>query len=224
MTLVLRSSDTCENTFTQICRTRGDSVNRFIHRRACVPFTWYWFQLDMVSINSEMLHSMLRHRPPRRAATIVAAMPSPSSPWGQSRAIWASEIRIPPALGKNHPPTSAWRHSVTSSSMVSRSPPVRSSSLLIPKHAHGQGFQAIQRKDRHATAAAQSSDFDEATKGDRPGSDPKPQYESPPWLQRTQLLVGDEGLRRLHQSRVLLVGLGGVGSYAAEFLVRWVLI
>ena len=82
----------------------------------------------------------------------------------------------------------------------------------------------MRRKKRHATATAKSSDLNEATGGDRPGSDPKPQYEAPPWLQRTQLLVGDEGLKRLDRSRVLLVGLGGVGSYAAEFLVRWVLI
>lgn len=40
------------------------------------------------------------------------------------------------------------------------------------------------------------------------------------WLQRTRLLVGDDGLARLAATHVLLVGLGGVGSYAAEFLVR----
>ncbi|KAG1673945.1 hypothetical protein FOA52_015700 [Chlamydomonas sp. UWO 241] len=37
---------------------------------------------------------------------------------------------------------------------------------------------------------------------------------------RTHLLVGSSGIRALQQSRVLLVGLGGVGSFAAEFLVR----
>lgn len=37
---------------------------------------------------------------------------------------------------------------------------------------------------------------------------------------RTELLVGQEGFRRLQQSRVLVVGLGGVGSYAAEALAR----
>ncbi|KAI8475684.1 MAG: hypothetical protein J3K34DRAFT_517116 [Monoraphidium minutum] len=40
------------------------------------------------------------------------------------------------------------------------------------------------------------------------------------WLQRTRLLVGEEGLAKLAATRVLLVGLGGVGSYAAEFLAR----
>jgi len=55
------------------------------------------------------------------------------------------------------------------------------------------------------------------------GASPKSQYEAPTWLQRTHLLIGDEGLRRLDRSRVLLVGLGGVGSFAAEFLVRWVI-
>ncbi len=42
----------------------------------------------------------------------------------------------------------------------------------------------------------------------------------PDWLQRTQLLVGDDGIGRLASTRVLVVGLGGVGSFAAEFLAR----
>ncbi|MDH5610547.1 MAG: tRNA threonylcarbamoyladenosine dehydratase [Cyclobacteriaceae bacterium] len=40
------------------------------------------------------------------------------------------------------------------------------------------------------------------------------------WLERTELLIGKEALARLHASHVLVVGLGGVGSYAAETLVR----
>ena len=40
------------------------------------------------------------------------------------------------------------------------------------------------------------------------------------WLSRTQLLVGEEGIRRLQNAHVLVVGLGGVGSFAAEFVVR----
>jgi tRNA A37 threonylcarbamoyladenosine dehydratase len=40
------------------------------------------------------------------------------------------------------------------------------------------------------------------------------------WLQRTELLIGPQGIERLQQANVLLVGLGGVGSYAAEFLGR----
>jgi len=40
------------------------------------------------------------------------------------------------------------------------------------------------------------------------------------WKQRTQLLIGKDGLQKLEQSHVLVVGLGGVGSYAAEALVR----
>ena len=38
--------------------------------------------------------------------------------------------------------------------------------------------------------------------------------------QRTQILVGDAGVRRLGAARVLVVGLGGVGSYTAEALAR----
>ena len=44
--------------------------------------------------------------------------------------------------------------------------------------------------------------------------------EVPTWLERSELLVGKEVLLRLQQSNILLVGLGGVGSYAGEFLVR----
>ncbi len=44
--------------------------------------------------------------------------------------------------------------------------------------------------------------------------------EVPQWLERTELLIGDESIIRLLHSNVLLVGLGGVGSYAGEFLVR----
>ena len=40
------------------------------------------------------------------------------------------------------------------------------------------------------------------------------------WLERTELLIGQEHLLRLNQSHVLIVGLGGVGSYAAEFIAR----
>jgi len=40
------------------------------------------------------------------------------------------------------------------------------------------------------------------------------------WLSRTQLLVGNEGLDRLAQAHVLVVGLGGVGSFAAEYIAR----
>jgi tRNA A37 threonylcarbamoyladenosine dehydratase len=37
---------------------------------------------------------------------------------------------------------------------------------------------------------------------------------------RTELLVGCAGLDRLHNSRVMICGIGGVGSYAAEALGR----
>jgi tRNA A37 threonylcarbamoyladenosine dehydratase len=40
------------------------------------------------------------------------------------------------------------------------------------------------------------------------------------WLSRTQLLIGENALRRLAATHVCVVGLGGVGSYAAEFIAR----
>jgi tRNA A37 threonylcarbamoyladenosine dehydratase len=40
------------------------------------------------------------------------------------------------------------------------------------------------------------------------------------WTERAELLFKKEGLERLQNAHVLVVGLGGVGSFAAEFLVR----
>ena len=40
------------------------------------------------------------------------------------------------------------------------------------------------------------------------------------WLSRSALLVGAEGVALLNSKHVLVVGLGGVGSYAAEFIAR----
>lgn len=40
------------------------------------------------------------------------------------------------------------------------------------------------------------------------------------WLSRSALLVGKEGIDILQQKHVLVVGLGGVGSFAAEFICR----
>ena len=37
---------------------------------------------------------------------------------------------------------------------------------------------------------------------------------------RTELLLGTQGLQRLQSARVLMAGIGGVGSYAAEALAR----
>ena len=40
------------------------------------------------------------------------------------------------------------------------------------------------------------------------------------WQQRTRLLLGDEKMERLRRAHVLVVGVGGVGAYAAEMLCR----
>jgi tRNA threonylcarbamoyladenosine dehydratase len=40
------------------------------------------------------------------------------------------------------------------------------------------------------------------------------------WLTRTELILGSEGLQKLKTANVLIVGLGGVGAYAAEMICR----
>lgn len=40
------------------------------------------------------------------------------------------------------------------------------------------------------------------------------------WLERTTLLLGEDKLKLLQQAKVLVVGLGGVGAYAAEMIAR----
>ena len=40
------------------------------------------------------------------------------------------------------------------------------------------------------------------------------------WLSRTSLLLGEETVRALTQKHVMIVGMGGVGSFAAEFICR----
>lgn len=41
-----------------------------------------------------------------------------------------------------------------------------------------------------------------------------------PYLERIELLIGQEGIQKLRQATVMVVGVGGVGSYAAESLAR----
>jgi tRNA A37 threonylcarbamoyladenosine dehydratase len=40
------------------------------------------------------------------------------------------------------------------------------------------------------------------------------------WLERTELLMDKEKLEKLKNAHVLIVGLGGIGSFAAEFIAR----
>jgi len=42
----------------------------------------------------------------------------------------------------------------------------------------------------------------------------------PQWQERTLLMAGKEAVQRLHNAHVLVVGLGGVGAYAAEMICR----
>lgn len=40
------------------------------------------------------------------------------------------------------------------------------------------------------------------------------------WLERSELVYGKEAMQALHNAHVLIVGLGGVGSFSAEFIAR----
>jgi len=40
------------------------------------------------------------------------------------------------------------------------------------------------------------------------------------WLERTELIIKENGIEKLQNANLLIVGLGGVGSFAAEFLAR----
>lgn len=40
------------------------------------------------------------------------------------------------------------------------------------------------------------------------------------WLERTELILGKEEMNRLKNAHVLIVGLGGIGSFAGEFIAR----
>lgn len=40
------------------------------------------------------------------------------------------------------------------------------------------------------------------------------------WLSRTELVIGEEGLNKLKNSKVMILGVGGVGSFATEALTR----
>lgn len=44
--------------------------------------------------------------------------------------------------------------------------------------------------------------------------------QAPNWLQRTELLIGFDKIEALKNLHVMVIGLGGVGSFAAEFLAR----
>lgn len=40
------------------------------------------------------------------------------------------------------------------------------------------------------------------------------------WLERTELLIKEAGAEKLQNAHILIVGLGGVGSFSAEFIAR----
>ena len=40
------------------------------------------------------------------------------------------------------------------------------------------------------------------------------------FTKRTSLIIGEDGIEKLHNAKVLVVGVGGVGSFAVEALAR----
>lgn len=40
------------------------------------------------------------------------------------------------------------------------------------------------------------------------------------WLERTELILGEQEMNRLKSAHVMIVGLGGIGSFAGEFIAR----
>lgn len=40
------------------------------------------------------------------------------------------------------------------------------------------------------------------------------------WNERTKLLIGQDGVEKLEQAKVIIYGIGGVGSYVVEALCR----
>ena len=40
------------------------------------------------------------------------------------------------------------------------------------------------------------------------------------WLERSALLIGEDNIVKLKNAHVLIVGLGGIGSFAGEFIAR----
>lgn len=46
------------------------------------------------------------------------------------------------------------------------------------------------------------------------------EYQPKPWQERTRMLVGDEILDRFNSATVAVIGVGGVGGYAAEMIAR----
>lgn len=59
-----------------------------------------------------------------------------------------------------------------------------------------------------------------AGEGRKAGRNGGPAWDVPAWQSRTALALGEEAVERLARASVLVVGLGGVGAYAAEMIAR----
>lgn len=78
------------------------------------------------------------------------------------------------------------------------------------------------KKEREAREARQSQLAAKSSSSSTPSTstttEPAAPVEIPTWMQRTHMLLGNEQLSRLINCNVLVVGLGGVGAFAAEMV------
>ncbi|PNH08280.1 hypothetical protein TSOC_005187 [Tetrabaena socialis] len=94
--------------------------------------------------------------------------------------------------------------------------------VAAPAHSGGGGGDSTDAGGSGGSSSSSSSGRIDAAAGAllSPGSGGSPcGADLPEWLERTTLLLGAEGMERLQAARVVVVGLGGVGSYVVEFLL-----
>ncbi len=86
---------------------------------------------------------------------------------------------------------------------------------------HRPFLWGLQPQRQQRGMVCMSSTGSQSTSSDVLAARPNPLSGHDPveWLSRTHLLIGSEGIDRLAATHVLVVGLGGVGSFAAEVSV-----
>ena len=81
-----------------------------------------------------------------------------------------------------------------------------------------QSYQASE-KQVYLRLLSERSNFDEV-KDESENMKDESENMKESWTDRTELLLGKDKMQRLRDAHVLVVGVGGVGAYAAEMLCR----